>query len=137
LNDGYRWNSVNTYLVYTAESRALAMLEVSVHMDLMEDLPSDRHYVEIDIPANVKILELSEDDLPDDWDSKPPAAGTQYIGDAFVSENLAAVLRVPSSIVPREFNYLINPNHPDALKIKVNSTEPIRFDRRLKQNRKS
>jgi RES domain-containing protein len=58
LTEGYRWNSLNTYLVYTAESRALAILEVSVHLDLSEDLPADRYCVEIDIPGEVKILEL-------------------------------------------------------------------------------
>ena len=50
LTEGYRWNSLNTYLVYTAESRALATLEVSVHLDFLEDLPKDRFYVEIEIP---------------------------------------------------------------------------------------
>lgn len=42
---GFRWNSLNTRLVYTAESRALAILEVAVHLDLAEDLPKDRNYV--------------------------------------------------------------------------------------------
>ena len=64
LTDGYRWNSLNTYLVYTAESRALATLEVSVHLDLSEDLPLDRYYVEIFIPDEIKILELKAKDLP-------------------------------------------------------------------------
>jgi RES domain-containing protein len=58
MTDGYRWNSINTYLVYTADSRALATLEVSVHLDLSEDLPIDRFYVEIEIPDDIQILEL-------------------------------------------------------------------------------
>ena len=52
---GYRWNRLNTYIVYTSASRALATLEVSVHIDLSEDLPTDRYYVEIEIPEEVKI----------------------------------------------------------------------------------
>ncbi len=132
LTDGYRWNSLNTYLVYTADSRALATLEISVHLDLSEDLPNDRYYVEIDVPDEVGILELKMGDLPKDWDAKPPITDTQYIGDDFVRENSAAVLKVPSSIVPPEFNYLINPNHPEAKKISVISTEPLKFDKRLK-----
>lgn len=133
MTEGYRWNSLNTYLVYTAESRALAMLEVSVHLDLSEDLPADRHYVEIEIPDDVEILELGEADLPDNWNAKPPALETQYIGDDFVLQNEAAVLKVPSAIVAREYNYLINPKHPDAKRITVISVESLIFDSRLKQ----
>ncbi len=130
-SEGFRWNSLNIYLVYTAASRSLATLEIAVHLDLREDLPTDRYYVEIDIPDEIKILELSIDDLPENWHSKPPILETQYIGDDFVSEKSAAVLKVPSSIVPPEFNYLINPNHPDSTKIKVISTQKLAFDSRL------
>jgi RES domain-containing protein len=133
LTEGYRWNSLNTYLVYTSESRALATLEVAVHLDLSEDLPTDRFYVEIDIPAEVEILELRAEDLPENWDAKPPILETQFIGDDFVEDNTAAVLKVPSSIVPPEFNYLINPNHPDAKKITVISNGSINFDHRFKR----
>jgi RES domain-containing protein len=136
LTEGYRWNSLNTYLVYTAESRALATLEVSVHLDLSEDLPTDRYYVEIDIPDEVEILELRTEDLPENWDAKPPNLETQFIGDDFVKDNSAAVLKVPSCIVPPEFNYLINPNHPDAKKITVISRAPLSFDQRFKQTKK-
>lgn len=136
LTEGYRWNSLNTYLVYTAESRALAILEVSVHLDLSEDLPTDRYCVEIDIPDEVETFELRTEDLPENWGAKPPILETQFIGDDFVKENSAAVLKVPSCIVPPEFNYLINPNHPDAKKITVISKAPLTFDQRFKQTKK-
>lgn len=132
LTEGYRWNSLHTYLVYTAESRALATLEVSVHLDFSEDLPTDRFYVEIEIPDDIEIVELSMDQLPENWDSKPPILETQFIGDDFVSQKNAAVLKVPSAIVPPESNYLINPNHPDAAKIKVITTQKLQFDNRFK-----
>ena len=131
FTEGYRWNSLNTYLVYSAESRTLATLEVFVHLDLSEDLPMDRHYVEIDIPDDIAILELKYEDLPDGWDSKPPILETQYIGDDFVKEKVAAVMKVPSCIVKQEFNYLINPNHPDVRRILVESTTPFQFDSRF------
>jgi RES domain-containing protein len=133
LTEGYRWNSLSTYLVYTAESRALATLEVSAHLDLTEDLPTDRHFVEIDIPDDIMMLELETEDLPDRWDSKPPILETQFIGDDFVKEKNAAVLKVPSSIVPQEFNYLINPKHSDSERISVVSATPFNFDSRFQQ----
>jgi RES domain-containing protein len=131
-SDGFRWNSLNTLMVYTAESRALATLEVSVHLDLSEDLPNDRYYVAIEVPDDVLIQEVRLEDLPEGWDSKPPILLTQIIGDDFVNQNEAAILKVPSSIIPQESNYLINPNHPDFLKIKVLSNTKMIFDSRLK-----
>jgi len=132
MTNGYRWNSLNTKLIYTAESRALATLEVSVHIDLSEDLPTDRYYIEIEIPDDMTILEVKIEDLLEDWDSKPPTIITQTIGDDFVFENEYAILKVPSSIVPKEYNYLINPNHPEIDRIKVVSTTLMSFDSRFK-----
>ena len=132
MSEGYRWNSIHTKLVYTAETRALAMLEVSVHLDLNEDLPDDRYYVAIEIPEGITIQEVNLGDLPDDWDSKPPYLTTQIIGDDFVNYNETVILKVPSSIVPQEYNYLINPNHPEASQIKVISTSKMKFDTRFK-----
>ncbi len=135
-SDGFRWNSLDTYLVYTAESRALALLEISVHLDLTQDLPTDRYFVEIDIPDSIEILELLEEQLPENWDSKPPTILTQNIGDIFVFLGNAAVLKVPSSIVPPEFNYLINPIHPQAAMIKVITVNKFGIDSRFKQKKK-
>lgn len=128
---GFRWNSLNTRMVYTAESRALATLEVAVHLDLSQDLPTDRYYIEIEIPDEIIILEVSRNELPPNWDSHPPQILTQIIGDEFERANQVAVLKVPSSIVPNEFNYLINPMHLDIAKIKVMESERMRFDQRL------
>lgn len=136
LTEGFRWNSLNTYLVYTSESRALATLEIAVHLDISEDVPTDRYYVEIDIPDSVEILSLMQEDLPEGWDAKPPSLESQYIGDDFVRENSAAVLKVPSSIVPKAYNYLINPQHPDARKISIVSKIPLVFGQRIKQTKK-
>lgn len=132
MTNGYRWNSLNTKLIYTAESRALATLEVSVHLDLSEDLPTDRYYIEIEIPDDITILEVKIEDLPEDWNSKPPNITTQTIGDDFVLEKESAILKVPCSIVSQEFNYLINPNHPEAKRIKVISKTLMTFDSRFK-----
>jgi len=132
-SEGFRWNSLHTFMVSTSESRALAMLEVSVHLDLQEELPNDRYLVEIEIPDEVVIFSINSQDLPKNWDAKPPILETQFIGDDFILSNVAAVLKVPSSIIPEEFNYLINPSHTDTSKIKVVSKKPLKFDERLKK----
>ena len=63
-SQGFRWNSLDTFLVYTSESRALASLEVTAHLDLTEDLPSDRFIVEIEIPEGVAEGDILEFEIP-------------------------------------------------------------------------
>ncbi len=122
-----RWNSMYTRLVYTSETQALAKLEISVHLDINEDLPTDRYCLEIEIPDDITIAELLSEDLPDNWDSRPPTDSTQFIGDDFVELGDTAVLKVPSSISDSDFNYLINPEHPDAKRIRVVRSERLKF----------
>jgi RES domain-containing protein len=131
LSSGFRWNSQHTRMVYTSESRALAMLEVTVHLNGLLDIPTDRYLVEIEIPDALKIITLNPTDLPKNWNSIPPNIFTQHFGDDFVKELKAPLLKVPSSIVPQEFNLLINPLHPDSKKIKLKSKHPIPFDPRI------
>ena len=131
MSAGFRWNSQNTRMVYTAESRALALLEIFVHLDLNEDLPADRYIIEIEIPDEVSILTLDTNDLPYNWFTSPPLVNTQYIGDDFVFQQVGAVLKVPSAIVKDEYNYLINPLHSDSQKIKVIEAKCFEFVNRL------
>jgi len=130
LHSSSRWNSEGTRIVYTSQSRSLAMLEALVHLD-SSDLPSDRFVVEIIIPDNVRISTLSKKTLPKNWYQNPADKSSQLIGDSFIISSTAAVLKVPSAIVPEEFNYLINPMHPDAKRIKISRKTKLAFDPRL------
>ena len=42
-----------------------------------------------------------------------------------------AVLGVPSAVIPQETNYLLNPSHPDFVRIRLNKPEPFAFDPRM------
>ena len=127
---GGRWNSKGVPIIYTCESRALCTTEVAVHIPLGV-LPSDYMIITIDIPQKIKILEIKTENLPANWKSFPHPFSTQHIGDAFISENKFAVLKIPSAVVEGDFNYLINPNHKEAGLIKIMKTEPFEFDKRL------
>lgn len=126
-----RWNGLNTPMIYAAQSRALALLDLLVHTDFRKGAPKDRYYVEIDIPDDLTIAQVDVKELPPHWASSPPGFETQQLGDLFVAQQQAAVLRVPSSTVPNEYNYLINPLHQSMAKIKVISIEALNVDSRL------
>lgn len=128
----FRWNSLFTPMVYTSQSRALALLEVAVHLNLHSELPNDRLFVEIEVPDELPRELLLAHQLPAGWDTRPPLAVSQQIGEDFVRRAEAAVLQVPSYIVPDEYNFLINPAHPDAKRIRVIGTAPVQFDQRLR-----
>lgn len=117
---GGRWNSPGRAIVYTAENPALAILEVRVHLDLEPDLvPDDYVLIEMDLgEAPAAVLETAPAD---------PAA----FGDAWLARAGEPVLKVPSFIAPRSFNYLVNPGHSGAGAVRIVSTQAFSFDRRL------
>ena len=127
---GSRWNSKRTEIVYTAESRALAMAEVAVHLSLAT-LPSDFMMIEMDIPDSLDIDEIKLQELPQNWANHPSVSNTQKIGDQFVESAKNAVLKVPSSAVQGDFNYLINPHHDEFQHIHTINVTNFPFDKRL------
>lgn len=127
---GGRWNSKGNALLYTCESRALCITEIAVHTPL-GIVPNDYCLSTIDIPDNSPVLAISPDNLPPDWKSFPHSESTQIIGDIFIRDRKYLVLKVPSVVVPGEYNYLINPVHSHISKIRILKTEPFVFDERL------
>lgn len=126
---GGRWNSKGVRMLYCSASRALCTTEIAVHTPL-GNIPSDYHIISIKIP-DTRILELPATKLPKDWQAFPHSLSTQQVGDTFVRQNKFLVLRVPSAVVQGDFNYLVNPAHPDFLKVKIVKTQEFTFDKRL------
>jgi RES domain-containing protein len=118
LCSGNRWNSLHTPMVYTSQSRSLAVLEILARVNAMELVPSDRLLVELEIPDRIRIEEIQPGELPPNWNIFPPGEQTQMLGDAFIRKAKAAVCKVPSSLLEGEFNYLINPMHADSKHIR-------------------
>jgi len=127
---GNRWNSKGTEIIYTAESRALAMAEVAVHLTIAT-LPRDYVMIEIEIPNSIKVKELDLKVLDEDWNNHPPNLITQKIGDDFIDSLDGCLLKVPSAVVQGDFNYLINPYHSDFKKIKIIEITDFPFDKRI------
>jgi len=127
---GGRWNSRGINALYGAENISLAKLEVTVHLDL-DIIPDDYFLIEIEIPENINIKVLEKEVLEADWNSIPHSESTQLIGDQFLDENKFLVLKVPSAIVPQEYNFILNPNHKKFSLIKITAIEKFTFDNRL------
>ena len=123
-----RWNSKGSFVIYTAGSISLACLENVVHRS-GEGLNQNFKVIIIEIPSKVKISTIEVDNLTNfDLYSQ-----TQKLGDKWIREQKTAVLKVKSSIINKEFNYLINPNHLDFQFIKIIGIEDFTFDPRTKE----
>lgn len=129
LSAGNRWNSRNTAMVYTSGSRSLAILEVLSHVDLFNDLPSDRLLVELDIADDLKIQQIDIEQLPKNWNAYPAINATRLLGDEFIQFSTHQILQVPSSLVNGEFNYLINPKLIDDSQIKIINAKSLKLER--------
>ena len=127
---GGRWNPQGVRVVYTSDSLALAALEKFVHL---EGLAAAISFVSfrIDIPESVKVRHLEAGHLPKDWRQVPAPDATRLVGQNWVNKNETAILRVPSTIIPSEYDYLLNPLHPDFNSLKISKPSPFSFDPRL------
>jgi RES domain-containing protein len=125
---GGRWNSPGTRMVYTSSTISLAVLEALVHLQEASLLSS---YLLISVSFDDALVErLERSRLPDVWRTYPPPSELQRLGDEWVRSRRSAVLEVPSVIVERESNYLLNPAHPD-FSLVIGEPEPFTFDERL------
>ncbi len=114
-----RWNGPGVTVVYTPESRSLASLEVLVHTEDTRVLAAIK-WATIPVRIDEPLIEIA-DNLPDDWRQLPTPPSTRELGSHWVTESRSAVLRVPSIVVGGEFNYLLNPRHPDFARLEIGS----------------
>jgi RES domain-containing protein len=126
---GGRWNSIGVRVVYTAQSIALATLEIlagGAPMSLLGD------FVKIPVEFDdASVHSLSK--LPEHWNIYPPSTKTKEIGDTWVKESRSLVLKVNSAVVQEEFIYIINPLHQSASKsLHIGAAQKFHVDTRIK-----
>lgn len=127
---GGRWNPIGVAALYTSESRSLAVLEVLAHTS-KEFMPLKYAIITLRIPKTlikkVKIIES----LPKEWNSLQTNQKTQEIGKVEFEENNQLGIIVPSSIITKEFNVILNPKHKEIGKLKIMETEIFKIDERV------
>jgi len=129
---GGRWNPKGVNMLYTSSSIALASLEFMVHnYHLLSTAKVCMAKIEIDDDA--PILEYPISKLPKGWNSQMQSQiDTQKIGRVFFQKGEHYILKVPSAVVPGEFNLLLNPFHKSHSNTKVvDLIDPFVFDKRL------
>lgn len=128
--EGGRWNPKGTPVVYLADHPALAALEMFVHLG-KSAWKIKFTLFRVEIPKEVKVLELFEAGLPANWRAEPPGPETMTVGEIWFRDRGTAVLKVPSVLVPAAANLVMNPEHPDTGKVRIGKAEAFSFDPRM------
>jgi RES domain-containing protein len=130
LRTAGRWHNKGIPIVYLAEHPALALLEVLVNFDLeLREVPEHFRLLEVEYDQRKSISRLNNKSLPDGWQQNIPL--TRAIGDEWLMSATSLLLRVPSAVVPKSFNYLLNPRHPEAKVATILSVIEHPYDARL------
>lgn len=120
---GGRYNSTGKLLIYAAQSRSLAMLEMLIHLESAELL---KKYVFFEIAIDDSfILDADPSCLAGKLESNASLENLRAIGDGWAFDGASAVLRMPSMLVPGEENFLLNPRHPDFRKLQIGRALPV------------
>jgi RES domain-containing protein len=124
-----RWHTMGERVVYFGASAAIVVLERLAHTD-PDLLPDDLQLARFEFPEPVleaKVEELAA--LPENWNRDEDA--TRLIGRQWRQQESACLLVVPSAILPEEYNIVLNPEHPDAQRLRLVSERRFSFDPRL------
>lgn len=127
---GGRWNHPMTPCLYTADSRALAILEYSVNTGA-DQIPRDLVMLTLEIPED-NLMMLKWECLPPDWQESPPPISTRNMGTLILNETDVAVIGVPSTVVPEERNFLLNNRHMPKGWPRIVELKPLSYDLRIK-----
>ena len=126
-----RWHNRGRPVVYLVESAASALLETLVHIEASHpsELPHSYQLLEVDVPDAARVIDVAEP-LGSGWQQE--LAATRRIGDQWLAAQASLLLRVPSAVVGRTFNVLMNPAHPQAKMCRVVTVARYPFDGRLR-----
>jgi len=126
-----RWNKKDEFVIYTGSSRSLSTLEMVAHRSYI-NISSQYKLLIISITDESLIKEMNINDLPENWKSIEAYVELQEIGSQWYHSNESLVLKVPSSIIQQEYNYIINTKHPMfATHIILQDVDDFAWDARL------
>lgn len=126
---GGRWNFKGIGVLYASSTISLCMLECLAHFPVAF-APKDMALAKIEVPDNsIQIIDVN--DLPENWQDVPSPKILKEIAYKWIKEQKYLILKVPSIIVPQEYNYIINPTHPEFENVKLKAVDAFCFDGRV------
>lgn len=125
-----RWNKKGTPVLYTGESKEIALLENIVHIPPMISPVLD--ILTLEIPDD-SILALTHKELPSNWHQYPAPTVLSETGQKWIDSGSTLALKVPSSIIHSAYNIILNCNHKDYCRVRILSQKPFYFDSRLRK----
>ena len=125
-----RWNGAGRKVIYTAEGIALAFME---NMIRRKGLGFNDQFaiMFIRVPDDLKITAINPVSLAEGWRSYNDYRICQSVGNEWFDKGATAILKVPSAILPGEFNYVLNATHREFSRIRVVGTSPVIPDERI------
>ena len=126
-----RWHKKGNLVIYTSEHASLAAWEKIVHVASFENLPNNLLLIKIEIPDRIEIQTVPQKVLVKGWDNFPFASETVNYGTSFLQKKEHLALKIPSVIIPDEYNIILNPLHPDIQACSVINTTQFIFDMRV------
>lgn len=124
---GGRWNQIGVPMLYTSSNLSLATLEIIANLSSIQ-INKGLYCCEINFPDHLSTEEPT--DLPKHWNRFPHIHETTFFGAKFFKKGCLS-LKVPSAVIPTEYNYLLNPQHPDFNQVTIEDCRPMIFDNRL------
>jgi RES domain-containing protein len=127
---GGRWNNVGNAMLYTACSPSLCMLEFICNASgIAKTVQTSLLTLKID--SKVKLEQLTVNEMPENWQDVPAPDILKRIGDNWLKGNTSVGIKVPSAVMPIEFNVLINPLHRDFSKLTIENIVKMDIDKRI------
>lgn len=126
---GGRWNQKGSSLLYTSENKSLAALEVLIHMD-RNTIPDNLQILTLEIPDS-EVIMIDEDFRKWMIKKAQPLMDSQRYGTAWIRSHESLGLKVPTILIPGEWNILINPEHKNFKKVRILEIENFEFDDRF------
>ncbi len=126
---GGRWNPKGTAVLYTSENRSLAALEILVHFN-RNTVPGDLQIMKLRVPdKEIAVFELEK--FSKFLLSEDATFRFEEEGQKWIENRISLAFKVPSVLMPGEYNVLINPVHDLFSYVEIEEVEDFVFDERF------